>query len=212
LDVSSGEVVALLGRNGVGKTTTIRTTVGLVRSSGGSITFKDTPVQNEPPHKRARRGIGLVPQGRGIFPNLSVQEHLLLPPQRKQQDGQQWPLEEVYELFPRLKQRERNAGNQLSGGEQQMLSIARALRGGPELLLLDEPSEGLSPMMVERVGEILRQLKQHSLPILLVEQNLNLALSVADRVYIMNKGMIVHESVAPELAEDKETQHRFLGV
>lgn len=212
LDVSSGEVVALLGRNGVGKTTTIRTTVGLVRSSGGSITFKDTPVQNEPPYKRARRGIGLVPQGRGIFPNLSVQEHLLLPPQRKQHDGQQWPLEEVYELFPRLKERERNAGNQLSGGEQQMLSIARALRGGPDLLLLDEPSEGLSPMMVERVGEVLRELKQRSLPILLVEQNLNLALSVADRVYIMNKGMIVHESVAPELAEDKETQHRFLGV
>jgi branched-chain amino acid transport system ATP-binding protein len=118
----------------------------------------------------------------------------------------------VYELFPRLKERERNAGNQLSGGEQQMLSIARALRGGPDLLLLDEPSEGLSPMMVERVGEILRELKSRSLPILLVEQNVRLALSVADRVYIMNKGQVVHESVASELAEDKETQHKLLGV
>ena len=212
LDVSSGEVVALLGRNGVGKTTTIRTTVGLVRPSKGSIAFKDTPIQNEPPYKRARRGIGLVPQGRGIFPNLSVREHLLLPPRRKEQDGQQWTLEEVYDLFPRLKERERNAGNQLSGGEQQMLSIARALRGGPDLLLLDEPSEGLSPMMVERVGEILRELKQRSLPILLVEQNVHLALSVADRVYIMNKGRVVHETTATELAEDKETQHQLLGV
>ncbi len=212
LNVSSGEVVVLLGRNGVGKTTTIRTIVGLVRSSKGSVTFKDTPIQNDPPYKRARRGIGLVPQGRGIFPNLSVREHLLLPPQRKQQDEQQWTLEEVYELFPRLKERERNAGNQLSGGEQQMLSIARALRGGPDLLLLDEPSEGLSPIMVERVGEILRELKQRSLPILLVEQNLNLALSVADRVYIMNKGVVVHESAAPEFAEDKETQHSLLGI
>lgn len=211
LNVSSGEVVALLGRNGVGKTTTIRGIAGLVRPSGGSITLKDAPIQDEPPHKRARRGIGLVPQGRGIFSNLSVKEHLLLPPRPKQQDSQ-WSLEEVYELFPRLKERERNAGNQLSGGEQQMLSIARALRGGPELLLLDEPSEGLSPMMVERVGEVLRELKSRSLPILLVEQNLNLALSVADRVYIMNKGQVVHECPASELAEDKETQHRLLGV
>ena len=207
LDVSSGEVVALLGRNGVGKTTTIRTTVGLVRPSKGSIAFKDAPIQNEPPYKRARRGIGLVPQGRGIFPNLSVREHLLLPPRRKQQDGQ-WTLEEVYDLFPRLKERERNAGNQLSGGEQQMLSIARALRGGPDLLLLDEPSEGLSPMMVERVGEILRELKQRSLPILVVEQNVNLALTVADRVDVMNEGVVVHESAASELGEDTDTQRK----
>lgn len=211
LDVAAGEAVVLLGRNGVGKTTTILTTMGFLPASDGSIVFKETPIQKEPPHKRARRGMALVPQGRGIFPNLSVREHLMLPPQRKGGNGQ-WSLEEVYELFPRLKERERNGGDQLSGGEQQMLSIARALRAGPELLLLDEPSDGLSPSMVERVAEILQELKRRSLPILLVEQNIHLALSVADRVYIMNKGLVVHESGAKELAEDKETQHKLLGV
>ena len=211
LHVSAGEAVALLGRNGVGKTTTIRTVVGFLPTSEGSVAFKESPIQDEPSHKRARRGIALVPQGRGIFPNLSVREHLMLPRQRKGGNGQ-WTLEEVYELFPRLKERERNSGDQLSGGEQQMLSIARALRAGPELLLLDEPSDGLSPAMVERVAEILQELKRRSLPILLVEQNIHLALSVADRVYIMNKGQVVYESGAKELAEDKETQHRLLGV
>lgn len=210
LNVAAGEAVALLGRNGVGKTTTMLTIMGFLPASEGAIAFKETPIQNEPPHKRARQGMALVPQGRGIFPNLSVKEHLMLP-RRKQGDGQ-WSLEEVYELFPRLKERERNSGDQLSGGEQQMLSIARALRAGPELMLLDEPSDGLSPAMVERVAEILQELKRRSLPILLVEQNIHLALSVADRVYIMNKGLVVHECGAKELAEDKETQHRLLGV
>jgi branched-chain amino acid transport system ATP-binding protein len=121
-------------------------------------------------------------------------------------------LEEIYGLFPRLKERERNAGNQLSGGEQQMLSIARILRGNPELLLLDEPSDGLAPMMVKHVGEVLQDIKRREFSILLVEQNLNLALSVADRVYIMSKGLVVHECAAADLAEDKETQHRLLGV
>ena len=209
LRLAAGEVVALLGRNGVGKTTTIRSIVGFVRTSGGSITLDEEPVHDEPPHKRARRGIGLVPQGRGIFSNLSVREHLMLPPRR---GDEQWTLEEVYGLFPRLEERERHGGDQLSGGEQQMLSIARALRAGPELLLLDEPSDGLSPAMVQRVGEVLRELKRRSLPILLVEQNLSLALAVADRVYIMNKGRVVHECAAGDLAEDKETQHRLLGV
>lgn len=211
LHVSSGEAVALLGRNGVGKTTTISTVVGFLPTSEGSIKFKETPMQDEPPHRRARRGIALVPQGRGIFPNLSVKEHLMLPRKRKQGDGQ-WTLQEVYDLFPRLKEREKNSGDQLSGGEQQMLSIARALRAGPELLLLDEPSDGLSPIMVDTVAEILSELKRRSLPILLVEQNIHLALSVADRVYIMNKGVVVHECEAKELAEDKETQHKWLGV
>lgn len=210
LSVGSGEVVALLGRNGVGKTTTIRATMGLIPLSQGSISFEDTHVHGEPSYKRAKRGISLVPQGRGIFPNLSVREQLLLPPRRKQ--ASQWSLEEIYDLFPRLKERERNSGTQLSGGEQQMLSIARALRGEPDLLLLDEPSDGLSPLMVQRVGEILRDIKERSLSILLVEQNLNLALSVADRVCIMNKGVVVHEATSSELAEDEKTQHELLGV
>lgn len=211
LHVEEGEVVALLGRNGVGKTTTIRTIMGLTPAREGSISFGNVPIHGEPSYKRSRRGIGLVPQGRGIFPNLSVQEQLLLPP-RRGTNSDAWSMEEVYDLFPRLKERERNSGNQLSGGEQQMLAIARALRGNPELLLLDEPSDGLSPIMVQRVGEILQDLKKHSLSILLVEQNLHLALSVADRVYVMNKGQVVHECTARELSEDKETQHKLLGV
>lgn len=212
LSVASGEVVALLGRNGVGKTTTVRTVVGFLPTSGGSVRYKGSPVHDQPPHKRARQGISLIPQGRGIFPNLSVREHLMLPPRRNNGGAGQWSLEEVYELFPRLKEREANGGDQLSGGEQQMLSIARALRTGPELLLLDEPSDGLSPSMVERVAEIVSELKRRSLPILLVEQNIRLALSVADRAYIMNKGLVVHECPAKELAADKDTQHRLLGV
>lgn len=210
LRVDPGEVVALLGRNGVGKTTTVKVTMGLMRPSRGSITYGDARIEAEPSYKRARRGITLVPQGRGIFPNLSVREQLLLPPRRKE-DGE-WTMEQVYDLFPRLKERERNSGNQLSGGEQQMLAIARALRGDPDLLLLDEPSEGLSPMMVRHVGEILKDLKHRSLSILLVEQNLRLALSVADRVCIMNKGVVVYEATSAELARDKRTQHELLGV
>lgn len=210
MKVGEGEVVALLGRNGVGKTTTIRTIMGLVPSTGGEVSFKDASIHTEPSYKRARRGIGLVPQGRGIYPNLSVREQLLLPPGSKKSGG--WTMGEIYDLFPRLKERERNSGNQLSGGEQQMLSVARALRSNPELLLLDEPSEGLAPMMVKTVGDVLKNLKKRDLSILLVEQNLNLAMTVADRVYIMNKGVVVHECAAKELAEDKETQQRLLGV
>lgn len=211
LKVEPGEVVALLGRNGVGKTTTIRTIMGLVPASGGEILFADASIQEEPPYKRAKRGMGLVPQGRGIYPNLSVKEQLLLPPKRKGQT-RQLGLDEIYGIFPRLKERERNSGNQLSGGEQQMLSMARVLRANPEFLLLDEPSEGLAPMMVKLVGDVLRDIKERGYSTLLVEQNINLALSVADRVYIMNKGQIVHECSAIELAEDEETQHRLLGV
>ncbi|MGH3089758.1 MAG: ABC transporter ATP-binding protein [Rubrobacteraceae bacterium] len=211
LKVEAGEVVALLGRNGVGKTTTIRTIMGLMPSSGGEVRFADAFVEGEPSYRRAKRGMGLVPQGRGIYPNLSVKEQLLLPPKRKDSPSQ-LSLEEIYDLFPRLKERERNSGNQLSGGEQQMLSMARALRANPELLLLDEPSEGLAPKMVSLVGEVLRDIKRRGFSTLLVEQNLGLALAVADRVYIMNKGRIVHECPAAELAEDKETQHRLLGV
>jgi branched-chain amino acid transport system ATP-binding protein len=210
MKVEEGEVVALLGRNGVGKTTTIRSIMGLVPSTGGEVSFKGTSIHAEPPYKRARRGIGLVPQGRGIYPNLSVREQLLLPPGSKKSGG--WTIGEIYELFPRLEERERNSGNQLSGGEQQMLALARALRSNPDLLLLDEPSEGLAPMMVKTVGDVLRDLKKRSLSILLVEQNLNLAMAVADRVYIMNKGVVAHACSAKELAEDEETQTRLLGV
>ncbi|WP_119068464.1 ABC transporter ATP-binding protein [Rubrobacter indicoceani] len=211
LRVDRGEVVALLGRNGVGKTTTVRTVMGILPASGGTVTFKGSEVTKHPSHKRARLGMGLVPQGRGVYPNLSVEEQLDLPPKRRSGDPE-WSREAVYELFPRLAERKKNSGGQLSGGEQQMLSMARALCGEPELLLLDEPSEGLAPLVVEQVGEVLRDIRRRELSILLVEQNLNLALSVADRVYIMNKGRIVHEAGAEELSGDRETQHRLLGV
>lgn len=211
LEIKEGEVVALLGRNGVGKTTTIRTVMGSLPASGGAVTFKGQNVTKQAPHRRARLGMGLVPQGRGVYPNLSVEEQLDLPPKRKNGTSE-WSKEAVYELFPRLAERKKNSGSQLSGGEQQMLSMARALCGEPELLLLDEPSEGLAPQIVEQVGEVLKTLRAGNLSILIVEQNLNLALSVADRVYIMNKGRIVHEASAKELSEDKETQHRLLGV
>lgn len=211
LHVEPGEVVALLGRNGVGKTTTIRTAMGLLRLSQGAVEFKDIPIGHEPPHRRARRGIGLVPQGRGIWPNLTVREHLLLPSTRKQ-SAKSWSLDELYDLFPRLREREQHSGAQLSGGEQEMLSIARALKPGPDLLLLDEPSDGLSPIMVQHIMEILHGLKQHAVSILLVEQNLHLALSVADRVYVMVKGRIEYEAPSTALAQDKDAQHRLLGV
>ena len=209
LTVSHGEVVALLGRNGAGKTTTIRTIVGFTPPRDGAVVFQGRDVTRLAPHRIARLGIGLVPQGRRIFPDLTVSENLRLG-ERPRAGG--WTLGKVHEYFPRLRERARNRGDQLSGGEQQMLAIGRALMTNPTLLLMDEPSEGLAPMLVREIGRIVAELKRERLSILLVEQNLPFALSLADRVYVMNKGQIVFVGAPAALAANDAVKHQFLGV
>jgi branched-chain amino acid transport system ATP-binding protein len=210
LRVEEGQIVSLLGRNGMGKTTTIRTIAGLTPPRRGSVLFADNDLKGVPPHKIARLGVGLVPQGRHIFPSLSVRENLLIGARSKRSEG--WTLERVYDLFPILEERGSVKGTLLSGGEQQMLAIARALLTNPRLLLMDEPSEGLAPIVIEEIGAAIKELSKSSLSILLVEQNLPLALDVADHVYVMSKGQIVHEGAPEALAADEATKARFLGV
>jgi branched-chain amino acid transport system ATP-binding protein len=211
LKVNEGSVVALLGRNGMGKTTTIRSIIGIAPPRRGEVVFKGENVAGFPSYAIARRGIGLVPQGREIFPSLSVKENLTMAA-RGGKEAKDWTLDKVYDLFPILKKRAGNKGNMLSGGEQQMLTIARALMTNPALLMLDEPSEGLAPIIVQEVGRIIGQIKQSGLSILLVEQNLNMALSLADYVYIISKGQIVYESAPDKLKHNEETKAKYLGI
>lgn len=213
LQVKPREVVSLLGRNGAGKTTVMRSIIGFNAPRSGEVIYRDKDISRQPPYRISRLGIGLVPQGRGIFPTLSVRENLTLAA-RKAEGAEGWNLEKVYELFPRLKERENNKGNQLSGGEQQLLAIGRALMTNPDLLLMDEPSEGLAPLVVKEVGRIVGELKKQGLSILLVEQNLPLALSAADRVYVLNKGKIVFETTPEELKhhEHEAEMKQYLGV
>lgn len=212
--VEKGKCVALLGRNGAGKTTTIHSIMGLVPPREGRILFEGEQIMGLPPYRIAKRGIGLVPQGRRIFPSLTVRENLLMParPPRNPEQRTPWTLEEIYRLFPALKKRENNMGNELSGGEQQMLAIGRALMTNPDFLLMDEPSEGLAPVIIEQVEEIIKTLKQTGLSILLVEQNFYLACNVADEVLVMNKGKIVWQGSPEELLQNEEVQHYYLGV
>ncbi|HKW96062.1 MAG TPA: ABC transporter ATP-binding protein [Methylomirabilota bacterium] len=207
LRVGPGEAVALLGRNGAGKTTTIRSIVGFTPPRAGRVLFEGRPVEGWSAHRIARHGLALVPQGRRIFAPLSVRENLLLGAR-----AQGWTLERVFALFPRLRERAGQLGGTLSGGEQQMLAIGRALLTNGRLLLLDEPSEGLAPLIVREIGRILETLKAERLSILLVEQNYHLALRVADRVYVMSKGQIVYEGTPAGLEADEEIKRRYLGV
>jgi len=207
LRVEAGEAVALLGRNGAGKTTMIRSIVGFTPPREGRIVFDGEAIDSWPAYRIARRGLALVPQGRRIFAPLSVRENLLLGARA---DG--WTLERIFELFPRLRERQEQAGGTLSGGEQQMLAIGRALLTNGAMLLLDEPSEGLSPLLVREIGRVVAGLKGARLSILLVEQNYHLALQVADRVYVMNKGQIVYEGTPARLEADEEVKRRYLGV
>jgi branched-chain amino acid transport system ATP-binding protein len=211
LKVDDGSVVALLGRNGMGKTTTIRSIIGLAPPRRGEVVFKGKNVAGMPPYAIAQRGIGLVPQGREIFPSLSVKENLTMAARGKNKE-KDWNLEKIYTLFPILKQRGGNRGNLLSGGEQQMLTIARALMTNPDLLMLDEPSEGLAPIIVQEVGRIIGQIKQSGLSILLVEQNLNMALGLADYVYIISKGQIVYDSTPDKLRHNEDIKAKYLGI
>jgi len=212
--VPKGNCVALLGRNGVGKTTTIHTIAGLLRAKRGTIHFNDKPIQSLPVHQISRLGIGLVPQGRRIFPSLTVKENLTMPSQKEKNRSNEitWELEKIYELFPILKKREKNMGTQLSGGQQQMLAIARALMTNPQFLLMDEPSEGLAPVIIDQVGDIAIKLKETGLSILMVEQNIALACKVADEIIIMNKGKVVWKGQPNELLANEEIQHKYLGV
>ena len=210
LAVKEGEVVCLLGRNGAGKTTTILTIMGYLKPRPGRILYRGRDIAALPPYAVARLGFGFVPQERGIFPSLTVRENLTVF--ARGSIGSRWTLDRILELFPGLRARERNLGFQLSGGEQQMLSIARALMLNPSLLLLDEPSEGLAPMIVQGIVEVLKSLKREGLAILLVEQNLRTALAVADRHHVMNKGEICFTGSSAELASNEFVLRNYLSV
>jgi branched-chain amino acid transport system ATP-binding protein len=216
-EVPEGRCTALLGRNGAGKTTTIHSVAGLTPPRGGSISFRGKKVSGLAPHKISKLGIGLVPQGRRIFPSLTIRENLTTPARGGvggSNGGQRepWTLRGVYDLFPILEEREGNMGNQLSGGQQQMLAIGRALMTNPEFVLMDEPSEGLAPVIIDQVGDIVLKLKEMGLSILLVEQHVSLACRAADEVLVMNKGRIVWRGKPDELLANESVQHEYLGV
>jgi branched-chain amino acid transport system ATP-binding protein len=212
--VNAGEVVCLLGRNGAGKTTTVLTIMGYLKPRPGHIRYRDRDIAALAPYQVARLGFGFVPQDRGIFPSLTVRENLTVFARGGGQgaDRRRWTLERIFDLFPNLRARERNLGFQLSGGEQQMLSIARALLRNPTLLLLDEPSEGLAPMIVQEIIDVLKSLKREGLAILLVEQNLRAALAVADRHHVMNKGEICFTGSSAELEGNDYVLRNYLSV
>jgi branched-chain amino acid transport system ATP-binding protein len=212
LKVAPGEIVALLGRNGMGKTTTIRSIMNLrqpvVRQ--GDITFRGERLNDLAPHAIARRKIAIVPQGRRLFASLTVVEHLTMLKPASAKHG--WTVERVLDTFPRLAERRQHRGNQLSGGERQMLAVGRALMIDPELILMDEPSEGLAPVMVRHLETVIAALRKEGLGILLVEQNLYSALALADRIYLIETGRIVHHGTAAELQADPGSLQRYLGV
>ena len=210
LRVERGEVVTLVGRNGAGKTTTLKSIMGIVRRRTGSITFEDEPIGALTSDKIARRGIGFVPEERGIYASLTVAENLALPPVVSRDEA--WPLERIYALFPILKERGKAMGTMLSGGEQQMLAIARVLRSGARLILLDEPTEGLAPVIVDAIGDLIAQIKASGVTILLVEQNLRFATRVADRHYLMVHGKIVESMSNAEVIVRETDLLAHLGV
>ena len=208
LGVAPGEVVAILGRNGMGKTTLIRSVVGFTPPRRGHVRFRGEDVTGWAPFRRVERGMALVPQGRRVFASLSVRENLDVA----RAGSGRWTLERVYELFPRLRERAPNRASKLSGGEQQMLAIGRALMSNPAVLLMDEPTEGLAPLLVREVGRVIGELKREGLSILLVEQNLPMAAAVADRVHVLSRGEIVYAGAPAALLADEAVKSRFLGV
>ncbi len=209
LRMESGQVVGILGRNGMGKTTLIRSIIGFTPPRRGQVFFKERDITAWPSNRVVGLGLGLVPQGRRVFSSLTVMENLTVAAKG---NGGPWTVERVMDLFPRLRERRENRAGKLSGGEQQMLAIARALMTNPELLLMDEPTEGLAPLLVREVGRAIENLKSEGLSILLVEQNLPLALRVADQVHILSRGRIVHSSLPQALWENEEIKARYLGL
>ena len=210
LQVARGEVVTLLGRNGAGRTTTLRAILGLTGARKGSIKLGDTETIGMPTHRVAHLGVGYCPEERGIFASLSCEENLLLPPRVSSDGGMS--VDEIYAMFPNLRERARSQGSRLSGGEQQMLAVARILRTGAHLLLLDEISEGLAPVIVKKLAEMIRALKARGYTIVMVEQNFRFAAPLADRFYVMEHGRIVESFAASELKAKEETLHQLLGV
>jgi branched-chain amino acid transport system ATP-binding protein len=209
LDIKKGQTVTLIGRNGVGKTTTLRAIMGIIRKRTGTIVFDGRDMVKVPLHRTAHTGIGFVPEERGIFATLTVDENLLLPPVVAKGG---MTIEEIFDLFPNLKERRNSPGTKLSGGEQQMLSIARILRTGVKLLLLDEPTEGLAPVIVQRIGEVLVELKRRGITVLLVEQNFRFAAKVADRFFVMEHGRVSQNFGVEELPQRMDALNEALGV
>jgi branched-chain amino acid transport system ATP-binding protein len=208
LEAGEGQVTALLGRNGAGKTTTLRSLMGLTPAREGRITIFGATTTNWPPYRIAASGVGYVPEGRKIFPNLTVEENLLVPLERPGP----WTIASIYQLFPRLEERRSNRGRQLSGGEQEMLSIARALLLNPKLLILDEPSQGLAPLIVREVFRIVTKMRAEGISVLLVEQNVRMSLEVADHAYVLDDGHMVYSGPARELAADEARVQSLAGA
>ncbi|WP_366093291.1 ABC transporter ATP-binding protein [Ferrovibrio sp.] len=212
LSIRAGEVVTLMGRNGMGKTTTIRSIMGLTPASRGRIGFRDADIRGLPSYRVAKIGVGLVPEGRQIFPNLSVKENLIATAANRNGASQPWTYERVIELFPRLAERSGNMGNQLSGGEQQMLAVGRALMTNPHLLILDEATEGLAPLIRLEIWQCLERLKQAGQAILVVDKNVGALTKLADRHYVIEKGRVVWQGNSAELQAAPDIQHRYLGI
>ena len=213
LNVEQGEIVCLLGRNGVGKTTTLKSTIGLVKPRSGEIVFKGQNVSGMPPYAIAKLGVGYVPEDRRIFPTLTLRENLLMGVKSgRKGNGDGWTIEKVYKYFPALQAKEKQKGGHLSGGEQQMLTIARTLMGNPKVLLIDEPTEGLAPLIVDTVEQVIQDIHRQGIPILLVEQNMRVALRLAGRIYIISKGKIVFQGTCRELKDAHEIREKYLEV
>jgi branched-chain amino acid transport system ATP-binding protein len=212
ISIGAGEVVTLLGRNGMGKTTTVHTILGILRPQSGRIMFEGVGIQGLPSYKVAQAGIGLVPEGRQIFPNLSVRENLIATARARQGEGENWTFDKVLDLFPALAPRLESAGNQLSGGEQQMLAVGRALMTNPKLLVLDEATEGLAPLVRQQIWSCLADLKTARQSILVIDKNVAALTKIADRHHIVEKGRVVWNGTSDELRADKTLQERYLGV
>jgi len=212
LRVDASEVVTLLGRNGMGKTTTVRTIMGIMRPKAGAVTFEGRALHGLPSYRVARAGLGLVPEGRQIFPNLSVRENLVATAANRGSRADPWTLEKVFALFPRLEERRGNMGNQLSGGEQQMLAIARALMTNPKLLILDEATEGLAPLIRADIYRSIERMKGAGLSILVIDKDVKALTRVADRHYVLEKGRVVWSGSSADLAASEDVQRKYLGV
>jgi len=212
LDIAQGEVVTLLGRNGMGKTTTVLSVMGIVRPRGGSVHMDGTQISGLPSFRVAKSGLGLVPEGRQVFPNLTVRENLVATAANRSRQATPWTLERVFALFPNLQERQQHYGNQLSGGEQQMLAIGRALLTNPKLLILDEATEGLAPLVRAEIYRSLERLKAEGLSILVIDKDVNALTRVADRHYVLEKGRVVWSGSSAQLRENRDMQHRYLGI